>query len=199
MRATIVAVLACAGMARAEMVYVVETTDLQKKSTLEIKTGAELKELKKTIDAEARVFPKAFELVKKEWEAGDKGAPPAEKPKPGEKIERPPPPAPFPGNMLAPRKCQEKGSFTDRDKAAKRQQQLEDSAMEAITKEAKKKQGQQLTDKEKAKLARDNERQLAADRAATTLQAKIDDLIKNPPGAGGAATNAAPAAAPAAK
>jgi len=194
-RMALVAGLAGVGAARAEQVYVVEITDLQKKISREIKTSAELKELKKTIDDEARVFPKALELTKKEWETVDKGAP-VEKPKPGEKIEKPLPPTPFPSSMLSPRKCQEKGGFTDRDKAQKRLDQLETAEADALAKDAKKKQGGgQMTDVEKNRQARAADRAAAAARAATALQAKIDDLLKNPPGAGGAAT---PAAAPAA-
>ncbi len=193
------AVLAGVGAARAEMVYLVEITDLQKKVTREIKTSAELKELKKTMDAEARVFPKALDLTKKEWEAVDKGAP-VEKPKPGEKIERPLPATPFPSGMLAPRKLQTKGDFSDRDKAQKRLEQLENAEMDLLSKDAKRNQGRQLTDKDKIKLAREADRAAAADRAAVSLQTRIDELIKNPagaaaPAAAGAAAVAAPAAA----
>ena len=92
------AVLASVSVARAELVYVVEITDLQKAVSHDIKTAAELKELKKSIEDEARVFPKALEQVKKEWEAAEKPAPaaPGEKPAPGAKPDKPVPPTPFP-------------------------------------------------------------------------------------------------------
>jgi hypothetical protein len=201
---TAIAALASVGVVRAEMVNVVEISDLQKKITYEVKTAQEFRELKKQYDAEQRVFQKALDLTKKEWEQGDKGAPPAEKPKPGEKIERPPPPPPFPSGMLAARRCTDKGFFSDRDKAQKRVEQLDTAAMDAITKAAERNKGK-TSDKDKKKQALENERALAADRAATALDAKIQELLKSPagaapaaPAAGGAAAPA-PAAAPAAK
>lgn len=195
MRMVLVAGLAGVGVAKAEMVTVVEITDLQKKVTREIKTSAELAELKKTIDAEARVFPKAQELAKKEWETADKGAPPAEKPKPGEKVAPPTPTQPFPSGMLSPRKYAEKGSFSDRDKAQKKLEQLDKADEAVLEKAAAKNKGKQLSAAEKTRQAHENERAQAADRAALAVQAKIDDLIKNPPGSAAATSNAAPAAA----
>ena len=191
------AVLASVSVARAELVYVVEITDLQKAVSHDIKTAAELKELKKSIEDEARVFPKALEQVKKEWEAAEKPAPaaPGEKPAPGAKPDKPVPPTPFPSGMLAPRKCQEKGSFTDRDKAQKKMDQLETAAADVIAKEAKKNQGKQPTEAEKSRQAHAAERAAAAAKAVTALQTKIDELLKNPAGAGGAAAAPAPAAA----
>lgn len=200
MRMVLVAGLAGVGVAKAEMAYVVEISDVSKKVTREIKTSAELSELKKTIDAEARVFPKALELTKKEWETADKGAPPAEKPKAGEKVAPPAPAQPFPSNMLAARKYSVKGPF-DQVKAQKMLEQLGKSDADAIEKAAAKAKALKPTDKDKAKMARDADRAQAADKAALAVQAKIDDLIRNPPGSAAASSNAAPAAdaAPAAQ
>ena len=74
----VAASLAGANLARAETLYVVEISDVEKKVSREIKTSAELKDLKKTIEDEKRLFPKALELAKKEWDTtADKGAAPA--------------------------------------------------------------------------------------------------------------------------
>ena len=192
-RMMVVAVLAYVGVAKAESVTLVEITDLQKKTTYEIKTSQEFKELKKTLDAEAHVFPKALELTKKEWETSDKGAPPAEKPKPGEKVEKPAAQQPFPASMLSFRKCAEKGNFADREKAQKRLDQMESSAADVILEKAKKNMGKVPTPADKLKAAREAERDKAADKAAVALQAKIDELVKA--AASVAATNAVPAVA----
>ncbi len=184
-RMVLVAALTGVGMARAELVYLVEVADLQKKVTREILTSTEMKELKKTIDAETRVFAKAVELAKKEWDAAEKG----EKPAPGEKVEKQPPATPFPSGTLSARRFQEKGSFTDRDKAQKRLDQIETAEADLLAKQAKRNAGQA-----KAKNMREFERAAAIDRAAMAVQEKMDELIKNP---AGAAAKSAEAAAPA--
>jgi hypothetical protein len=185
-RMVLVAALTGVGLARAEIVYLVEVSDLQKKVTREIMTGAELKDLKKTIDAETRVFAKAVELAKKEWEAAEKG----EKPAPGEKVEKLPPATPFPNGTLSARRCQEKGSFTDHEKAQKRLDQIDTAEADLLAKQAKRIAGQP-----KAKNARELERAAVIGRAAMAVQDKIDELIKNP--AAAAAKPAEAAAAPA--
>lgn len=187
MRMVLLVALAGVGMAKAEMTYIVEVTDLLKQNTHQVLSSAELKDLKKTISAEARVFAKAMELSKKEWDAAEKGEP-LEKPKPGEKVEKPVfiAPTPFPGSMISPRKYREVGSFTDADKAQKKMTQIMDAEAKQMEKDAKK-------NPNKAKPStHETERMLAAQRAVLAVQEKIDALIKNP-----AAANA-PAAAPAA-
>lgn len=189
--------LAYAGAVKAEMVNVVEITDLQKKATYEVMSSSELKTLQKTIEAEKNVFPKALELVRKDWETADKT--PVEKPaagaKPAEK-EKPAALLPFPTGMLAPRKAVVKGEFSDAQKAAKQRDKLDNAQIEAPVKEPKKGgtgKGGTLTEKDKQKMAREHDRELAADRAATMLQSKIDELIKNAAAAASGAA-AAPAA-----
>ncbi len=183
-RMVLVAALTAVGMARAEIVYLVEVSDLQKKATREIMTSAEMKELKKTIDAETRVFAKAVELAKKDWDAAEKG----EKPAPGEKVEKQPAATPFPNGTLSARRCQEKGSFTDREKAQKRLDQIDTAEADLLAKQAKRNVGQP-----KAKNVRELERAAVIDRAAMAVQEKIDELIKNPAGAAKPAEAAAPA------
>jgi len=141
-----------AGVARAETFTVVEITDVQKKVTQEVKSAQELADLKKAIEAEAKVFQNAVEAVRKEWAAAASAAA-AIKPKPGEKPA--PPSPPFPGN-LSPRKCMEKGNFPEKEKAQKSLEQLSKTAATA--------KPQQLSE--------------AFTKAASAVQAKIDELVK---------------------
>ena len=177
---------------RAESVNVVEVYDLQRKVTREIMATAEMRELKKTIEAEARVYPKALELTKKEWDAAEKPAPAA----PGAKAEKGVAPTPFPASMLSPRKFVDKGSFTDKDKAQKKLDQLEKVDADLFEKEAKEKKAKQQLEASnpasKKKSAGMDDHGAAAGRAATALQAKIDELVKSQPSG---STNAAAAAA----
>ena len=215
--------LAGVGIASAEMCYVVETTDLQKNPAREIKTSAEAKELKKTIDTSARLFPKALELAHKEWDAAEKRPPAApgakpDKAAPGVKADKavvaPSGPIPFPAALLAAPRYLEKGVFTDRDKAQKKVDQLdkldaelkedaktkEEAKAKAADAAKNKSKGVKKTDKP---LPSTEKSQAAAIKAAAMVQAKIDELIKNVPSAagagegGGATPAAAPAAAPA--
>ncbi|MEI6211557.1 MAG: hypothetical protein WCR06_08010 [bacterium] len=190
MRMVLLVAMTGAGVAKAEMAYIVEVTDFLKQNSRQAMTTAELKELKKTISAESRVFAKAMELSKKEWDAAEKGEP-AEKPKPGEKVEKPVmlAPTPFPASMISPRKYREMGSFTDSEKAQKKLAQIEEAEANQVAKEAKK-------NPNKAKAPHDTERMLAAQRAVLTVQEKIDALIKNPAAANAPAAEPAPAAAP---
>ncbi|MFZ4394453.1 MAG: hypothetical protein ACOYOU_02370 [Kiritimatiellia bacterium] len=190
MRMVLLVAMTGAGVAKAEMAYIVEVTDFLKQNTRQAMTTAELKELKKTIFAESRVFAKAMELAKKEWDAAEKGEP-AEKPKPGEKVEKPVmlAPTPFPASMISPRKYREMGTFTDTEKAQRKLAQIEEAEANQAAKDAKK-------NPNKAKTAHDTERMLAAQRAVLTVQEKIDTLIKNPAAANAPAAEKAPAAAP---
>lgn len=181
------AALTCAVTARAEMVHVVEVTDTARQPTYQIVSDAEMKALKQTLDSEARVFPKALEVVKKEWDAAEKTTPPplAAKPAAGAAAAAPvvkSGPRPFPAGSLAMRKMDDKG-FMGRAQAEKKVQALEDSLVAALDKSTTK--GNSTTKKTEAqkkaealRKTRDAERDAAAKEAAIKLQAKIDDLVK---------------------
>jgi len=195
------AALTCAVTARAEMVHVVEVTDTARQPTYQIVSDAEMKALKQTLDSEARVFPKALEVVKKEWDAAEKTTPPplAAKPAAGAAAAAPvvkSGPRPFPAGSLAMRKMDDKG-FMDRAQAEKKVQALEDSQVAALDKSATKAKSTTVkkTDSQKKaeaqRKARDAERDAAAKEAAIKLQSKIDDLVRE-------AANPTPATAAAA-
>jgi len=167
-RGALVAGLAFAGAVRAELTYLVEVTDLQRKSTYQLMNAQDFRTLRKTIDSEARVYQKALELVRKDWDAAEKGMTAA--PAPGVKVERPATVS-FPGGSLSARKIMEKGSFTEQKKAEQRQRQLEDAQADIDKKEATRNKGQKV---DKAK----SDRLAAESRAAMMLQAKIDELVK---------------------
>ena len=184
-----------AGAAKPEFVYIVETTDLQKKVTREIKSVPELAEIKKTIDAEAHVFPKALALAKKDWAAANnKGA------QSGNKTNAPAAAQSqaFPAGM-SPRKL-EISSFSDREKAQK-QKDKSDKLDKDIQDKADKLKQAQLAKQAKGQNAATSQDQKAALEkakadtlalAATMVQARIDELLKNE--LGGSPVAAAPAA-----
>jgi hypothetical protein len=184
-QAAFVLAFGIAGAARAEVVYLVEISDHQKKPSYEIMSSTDLRALKKTVEEEARVFPKALELVKKEWNESDKAA--AKDLKPAERGVL----MPFPNGRLAPRKVEEKGNFADPKMAEKKKETLQNRAFESSFGKDPKKTGRQLTDQEKQRIAKEREKDLAADRAAGLLEQKIQDLLKNP--AGGAPAGDKPA------
>lgn len=180
-------VLVAFSIQAAEMVCVVEITDFTKKPSFEIMSSAEAKALQKTIEAEKRVFPKALEEVRKEWNASEKPATGAL----AVKGEKPPPPIPFPTGAVGPREIRVRAEALDRQKADKRISQLEDnlgngahSARKVMTAADKQKQAREAL--------REAERSAMAERAAGMLQAKVDELMKMN-AAGGAAAAAAPA------
>lgn len=169
-RWVLVAGLSLAGAARAEMFYLVEVSDIQRKSTYQTMSQQEFRALKKTVDAESRVFQKALEQTRKDWDAAEKGPAPV----PGAKAVpsvAPVAPIPFPGGSFSPRKAVEKGSFTDAKKAEQRQRQLEDAQREIESKDLKRNTN---TKNAKTRL----EHQAATERAALMVQTKIDELVK---------------------
>jgi len=176
-RIVLATVLAGAGLARAaDQFTVVEVSDVQRKIIREIKTPAELATLKKAIDAEANVFPKALEQARKDWEDAEKGSAAA----------KPHALTPFPGGLVA-RKCTEKGTFADKAKAQKYIDQLNASDAANLAAEAKKKTAVKLTDAEKAKQTHETEHLAAVAKAASAVQSRIAELLKGTAAAEGAA------------
>jgi len=187
-RLTVLAALLVTGMARAEMVYVATLSDVRKEETFQVMNKDELKALKQTVDAEAKVFVKALEATKKEWEAAEKAVPvAAAAPKAPAKGAAAAPavrtgPRPFPSGMLAPRKVTEAGPF-ERAQADKKVQSMQDAQVNALSKSTKTDTSKaKKTDAEKKReelrKARELEQTAAAQDAALKLQAKIDELVK---------------------
>ncbi len=194
---TILAALIVTGMAQAEMVYVATLSDVRKEETFQVMNKDELKALKQTVDAEAKVFTKALEATKTEWEKAEKAVPvaPAAAKAPAAKGAAAAPavrtgPRAFPSGMLAPRKVTEGGPF-ERAQADKKVQSMQDAQVNALSKSTKTDTSKvKKTDAEKKReeqrKARELEQTAAAQDAALKLQAKIDELVKaaaNPPAA----------------
>jgi len=192
MRMALLAVLAGVGVAKAdgdaskgdagavkyEFVFIVEITDLNKKVTREIKTLLEVTAMKKTMEAETRVFPKALEMAKKDWIAAEKNAlQSAAQAKAGAT------PAPLPQMFpsgIVPRRLVEKCSFTDRFKAQKQMEQYDKLDLEDLAKAAKLLQKQSLNQSQAQiqKAANDKAKADAFDKAAAAVRAKMDELLK---------------------
>ncbi len=160
---------------QAEMVSVVKDSDVLKRATYQVTTSAELRELQKKVQDEARVYSQAMAALKKEWDADEMNK--------GE---------PFPGSRLSPRKVEIKGTFTDRKMAQKKVESLEEREMDAADPE---KDGKKVnpSPQEKEKLAREATRMAAAERLAGKLQDKIAELLT--PGAKETPAKEAPAKA----
>ncbi len=174
-------VVGMAVAARAESFSVVQVTDMNRDVTFQVVTSAELKDLKKQMDAEDKFFQKAKDLVAKDWaariaaerKANDKNAPKT--------------PA-FPGSQLRERVMSVMPrSYMKKDDADKAVQALEERA-------ARSSELKQELEKKNAKGGKttNHEKELAVSEAASLLKAKIEELTKAAP------APAAPAAAPAA-
>jgi len=104
------ALVACAGIASAEMVYLVEVTDLTKGHEYQILNANDLKTLKKTIDDETRVYRQALLLARATWN-GDSTTTNAPASSP---IPTPSTSAPAPTINLAEKKTETVNSFTNK-------------------------------------------------------------------------------------
>lgn len=162
-------------MARAESYSIVQLTDMDREVTFQVVDATELKDLKKQMDTETKLFQKAKDAVAKEWaarivaerKANDKSA-----------IKT----LPFPGSQLRERKMTVMPrSFMKKDEADKAVQALEERAFSKQEKDMK--SGKQTN--------RDKELNLR--EAAALLRSKIEELAQSA-GGGAAAAGAAGAA-----
>ena len=159
------------------VIVVLSDLDTQRGSTVKLVGLAEAKALEKQIADEAKVFSKALALAKAEWETSN-AAPAAGDGKTKTSS------APFPGEMLAPRKCEDRGTFADRTEAQKimTKVQKETDAILAMQNANRNNiprglRGDAATKIKDEHIAASNN----AVRAATAVQAKIDDLVKKTP------------------
>jgi hypothetical protein len=119
-----VALMGLGGVVRAEMVSVVQITDMHGQVGYEVMNREEFNKLLKEIKEETAVFAAAAADSKKEWEANKDNK------------------LPFQGNRIKPRVAKKVVELPSRDKADKKKSQLEDRAsnkqIEEIAKEEKK-------------------------------------------------------------
>jgi hypothetical protein len=153
-------VLASAAPASAvETFLVVKLADVDKKVDYQIMSPEEFKEQETQIKAEATLFPKAEELVKKEWKASEdhKGSP-------------------FP-SRLGPRKIEIVERSPNQEKAGKKMESLL-AAGERRLMEPPKKAGKQ-TEAQKKQADSLAEKEQALQEACDLIKAKLTELTKD--------------------
>jgi len=164
-----VATLGFVGCAVAEMVSVVQITDMQGQVGYEVMGREELAALVKEIKEEEAIFKGIVAECKKEWEAN----------KEANKENK----LPFQGNRIKPRSVKKMGTdFNDREKAAKKRAQYEERAsdkqIEEMEKDAKKeKQGKPKSDDDMAKEAA---REKAFNDAFAMISKKMGEKLGRP-------------------
>ena len=175
-------VVGIVGLARAESFSIVQLTDMDREVTFQVVTSTELKDLKKQMENETKLFQKAKDIAAKEWaariaaerKANDKNA-----------IKT----LPFPGSQLRMREMRlaTPRTYMNKDDADKAVVGLEERASRAA-------ENKQEQEKKAGKLdakGASHDKELNLREAASFLKAKIDELAQ---GAGGAAAGAADAA-----
>lgn len=155
-------------LVRAQMVYVVQITDMAKNDVYQVMTREEVSELKGKIAAEARAFPGVLAELRKEWNENEltKGSY-------------------FPAAKLAPRKMREQGPFA-REQAEKRVEKANERIDDANYKAAKTAAGRGRARNldAQAKANKDAQREAAAanlhDMLCNKLKEKVGhDIPKN--------------------
>ena len=159
-----IALMGLAGWARAEMVSIVQITDMQGQVGYEVQTREEFTALLKAIKEETAVFGPAAADSKKEWDSNK-----------GNKL-------PFQGNRIKVRSAKKVGAdFTDREKADKKRAQIEDRAstkqVEEIAKEEKK--NKQAKPKEED-VAKEELRTKAFNDAFAMISKRMADKLGRP-------------------
>ena len=148
------------GVAHAEMVSVVQITDMRGLTAFEVMSREEYAAIQKEIKEEMAVYQAAAADAKKEWDANKENK------------------LPFQGNRIKPRSAKKVGAdFSDREKADKRKAQLEERAaekqLEEMEKESKKKKGKESEDD----IAKEEARVKAYDDAFAMIQ-RIHNKLK---------------------
>ncbi|MEI7435271.1 MAG: hypothetical protein WCL16_00520 [bacterium] len=158
-------------VARAESYSIVQLTDMENEQTIQVVSTTELRDLKKQLEAETKVFQKAKDLAAKEWaarivaerKANDKNAPKT---------------LPFPGAQLRggremrvlPR------NYMNKDDADKAVQVMEEVA--ARKADNKKEREIKAGAGKLPKKLVDHDKELNLREAATFLKTKIDELTQ---------------------
>lgn len=157
--------LGLAGWAGAEMVSVVQITDMQGQVGFEVKTRDEFSALLKEIKEETTAYAPIAAECKKEWEANKDNK------------------LPFQGNRIKPRSAKKVGAdFNDREKADKKRAQLEERAsdkqIEEMDKEAKKSKGAKPKSEEDE--AKEEARVKAFNDAFSLISRKMGEKLGRP-------------------
>ena len=159
-----VALYVATSVARAEMVSVVQITDMRGQTAFEVMNREEYAALQKEIKEEMAVYQAAAADAKKEWDANKENK------------------LPFQGNRIKPRSAKKNGAdFNDRDKADKRKTMLEERAsekqLEELEKESKKKKGKEPSEDD---IAKEEARVKAYDDAFAMISKRMGDKLGRP-------------------
>ena len=149
---------------RAEMVSVVQITDMRGQTAFEVMNREEYAALQKEIKEEMAVYQTAAADAKKEWDANKENK------------------LPFQGNRIKPRTAKKIGAdFNDRDKADKRKTVLEERAgekqLEEMEKEGKKKKGKEPSEDD---IAKEEARVKAYEDAFAMISKRMGDKLGRP-------------------
>jgi hypothetical protein len=153
----------------AEMVSVVQITDMQGQVGYEVKTREELAALQKEIKEEEAVFKTIAAECEKEWKANSENK------------------LPFQGNRIKPRSVKKVGAdFADREKADKKRAQLEERASDKQIEEMDKEEKKNKNAKPKEEdVAKEEARKKAFSDAYAMVSKKMADKLGRPvPGFG---------------
>ncbi len=151
-------------VAHAEMVSVVQITDMRGQTAFEVMNREEYAALQKEIKEEVAVYQAAAADAKKEWDANKENK------------------LPFQGNRIKPRTAKKIGAdFNDRDKADKRKTVLEERAgekqLEEMEKEGKKKKGKEPSEDD---IAKEEARVKAYEDAFAMISKRMGDKLGRP-------------------
>ena len=158
------ALLGLVGVVRAEMVSVVQITDMRGQVEYKVMTRDEFNAVQKEIKDETAVFAPAVLDCKKEWEANKDNK------------------LPFQGNRVKPRSAKKVSpDINDREKADKKKSQLEERASDKQIEELDKaeKKAKQSKPKEED-VAKEEARAKAFDEAFAMISKKMGDKLGRP-------------------
>jgi len=160
----IVAVGMCAGTVWAEMVSLVQTTDMRGQTEYSVMTREEFAALQKEIKEEYAVYAAAAAEAKKEWDANKENK------------------LPFQGGRIKVRSAKKMGvDFSDREKAEKKKSQLEERASEKQLEEMDKAEKKNKQNKPKEEdVAKEEARVKAFEDAFAMISKKMGDKLGRP-------------------
>ena len=150
--------LAASAALAAEAWYVICTTDMVGNKTYEVKNKEDMLALKKQMESEARLFPKALAKVQKEW-TDNKDAHQFK----------------WQGQHLKPRAVKESQPYPDREKAMAKADKMTDKELGLDDKKPKTKK--KLSEKEEEKLYKEKLRKQELEELAQSVQKEIEAMM----------------------
>lgn len=158
-----VALCVVVGAVRAEMVSVVQITDMRGQVAFEVMNREEYAAIQKEIREEAAVYQAAAADAKKEWDANKENK------------------LPFQGNRIKPRSAKKMGAdFNDRDKAEKRKSVLEERAAQRQLNEMEKESQKKGKDLSESAIAKEEARVKAYEDAFTMISKRMGEKLGRP-------------------